>query len=545
MEISSDSRINTPKIDSFSSISLKYRFLFGLTQDSRILIIGRYYEALLKDIENYFRTVHFIANITELQHLNNKDKYDLICLDCYTDWGNVNMAEQIGAAKAEINTSGSLVIAAKHRFSINSVLTKTRHKLQFTLRGYVKTLRHAGFNNIQAFLVLPTLRSPEEYIETELGEVQLPSYVSFVYKVLHWFGVYKYVHTDYLYIASTEPISKLDIFVAHTNKKMSDQIISQNQLLLERFDLRNRGALILMLADSRKKYRFVIRVAVSSTVNAVISRNKAFTDEIHSLPALAPHITNLIPKTVATFEYRDCPVYIETRMPGILAWKQSRNYTIEKVTYKEAYNFIYNFNNATKQEMVVEANIFSAIIGNDLTQFKLAFSEPYDIAAVIFNIETRMSVYFAGRKLYIVWGHGDFGYGNILCDCTSGHIRGVIDWDTHVQKELPGVDFCNLLLQKISAEFNGKIAPALKKLQEMIQHNGKLDSAIAGYCKKDFNLNAIDLRLYACIAALRFIKRSLPYSSEFEMKKDDYVAILRVVNSTLEEMLEARHGASA
>ena len=549
MGISSDSQIHTPQIDNFSSIALKYRFLFGLTHGSRILIVGHYHQALLKDIEKFFHTVHFVMQPDELRHLSKGEKYDLICLDCYTDWSNNNVAELVGACKVALNASGSLVMATTNRFSLENIVAKIRRKSRslngLTLRGYAKALKHAGFNNTHAFLVFPTLRSPDEYIETEFGDVELPSYVSRVHKILHWLGVYKYVHADYLYIAAAEPISKFDAFVMHTNEKMSGHIIPQDRLLLERFDLRNRGALILMLSDRGKECRYVVRVAVLDTINAVISRNKSFTDKIHTLTTLTPHMISLVPKTIGTFEYRDCPAYVETRMPGILAWKVSANYAIEKVVYKECFEFIYNFNSATKHDMIIDREIFSEIIGSDLQQFKSAFKESSDIGAVILSIEYQLANYFIGKNLSMVFGHGDYGYGNILCDRATGHVQGVIDWDTHVQKELPGVDFCNLLLQKASMEFDGKIAPTLNKLQQTVQRNGKLDATLVGYGKDDFNLSVTDLRLYLCIAALRFIKRSLPYSNEFNMKKDDYIDILGAANCALKEALEIRHGASA
>lgn len=549
MGISSDSHIDTPQSDNFSSISLKYRFLFGLTQDSRILIIGNYHRALLKDVEKYFLTVHFVMQPAELQQLNKDEKYDLICLDCYTDWGNVSIVELVGTAKLALNASGSLVMVAANPFSLESTLTKIRGKSKsvkgLSSRGYIKALKYAGFNKIHTFLVFPTLRSPDEYIDIGFGEVELPSYVSFVHKAFRWLGVYKYLHTDYLYIASADSVSKFDTFVAHTNKNMSGYVIPSQQLRLQRFDLRNRGALILMLSDSKKKHRFVIRVAVSDTVNAVIARNKSFTDKIHSLAASAPAIVSLVPKTVMTFEYRNCPVYVEMRMPGILVWKQSRNCKVEKTAYKESFEFIYNFNSSTKQEMTVETKIFHDIIGNDLKRFRPAFREFSDIDTVILSIESQLARYFIGRKIFLVWGHGDYGYGNILCERATGHLRGVIDWDTHVQTELPAVDFCNLLLQKASTEFDGKISQTMKKLQRMVQHSGKLDTTLAGYGKDDFNLSVTDLQLYLCIAALRFIKRSLPYSGEFNMKKDDYMNVLRAADYTIQETLAAGYGASA
>ena len=549
MGIFSDSRMNTQHIDGFSSISLKYRFLFGLKQDSRILIIGNYHHALLSDVKKHFSNVRFIMYAAELQHLSNRDKYDLICLDCYTDWGNPNIEQMILAARAVIDTCGILVMAATNRFSIDNAIAKIRRK-PIPLRGhspwgYEKILKRTGFGNIKKFLAFPTLQTPDEYIETEFGDMEFPSYISFVHKMLHWLRVYKYVHADYFYIASIQSISKLDMLIAYANKMMSDYIDPQNQLLLERFYLRSRGALLLLLSDRQKNYRVIIRIAVSDIVNAVISRNKAFTDKIHSLSVATPHITSLVPKTITTFEYRDCQVYVETRMPGILVWKRSRNQAIEKISHQESYEFIYNFNNATKQEVVVEANVFSDIIGNDLARIKHAFKESDDLVAVICNIQTQLYDYFIGKKLYVVWGHGDFGYGNILCNPKSGHIQGIIDWDTHVPRELPGVDFCNLLLQKESIDFNGKISPTLQKLQKMILRSGKLDVGIDGYGKNDFNLCVTDLQLYLCITALRFIKRSLPYSNEFETKKNDYMAILRIVNSTVEEILKTRHSISA
>ena len=143
----SDNGTNVPQIDNFSSISLKYRFLFGLTRDSRILIVGHYHQALLKDIKKCFHTVHFIAQPAELLSRGNDDKYELICIDCCTDWSNGNIAELLIAAKAVLNASGSVVIAAANRYSLDSIFARIRRKSTslkgYTFRGYVKNLKHA------------------------------------------------------------------------------------------------------------------------------------------------------------------------------------------------------------------------------------------------------------------------------------------------------------------------------------------------------------------------------------------------------------------
>ena len=534
------------EFDKFSSISLKYGFLYGLTKQSRILLIGEYHQAMSRDLAQSYSAVHCITQAADLSEAET-GSYDLICLDAYSRWTDSDLPVLIRKARSNLSSTGTLLVVATNRLSIERVLSRLRRRLVTQMRGltpwgYKKALQAAGLSSVHEFVVLPSLHKPEEYIDSAHGEVELPDYVSFVHKAFFALGMYRYMHNDYLYVASTLSTSQFVQFASvvdsHTTTSSHPP---QDSLQVERFDLRDRGALMLMLSDRSKKHRYVARVAVSESVNSVIAKNKLFTDRIFDLDKLDQGMLHMVPRTIAAFECQGCHVYVENRITGVLVWKEVRDRYVEGIAYRGAFEFIHAFNLATKQESIVDTALFDELIGNDLAKIKSAFDGIGGVGAIIGDVESRMRSYFIDRKLFTVWGHGDYGYGNILCERLSGRVQGVIDWDTHVEKELPGVDLCNLVLQRIGMEFSGDMALTMELLHRAITDTGKLDSNFPGYGKEDFNLDATAMTVYLCIAGLRIVKRSIPYEKEFSLGLDGYIAILRSV----ERILDIKPGKNA
>lgn len=538
IHVSPENQSVNHKVDTFSSIALKYQFLFGLNKESRILLVGPYYQAIAQDLRQHFVTVHSAACPSDVSMLAADNSYDLICLDAYRDWTDSRVGELIIKARSCLAHNGTLVVAATNRLSIDRLLAKLRRRVVslmhgLTPGGYKKALTAVGFSGIAEFMVFPTLRTADEYVNTAHGDIELPAYVSIIHKIFHRLRIFRYVHGDLLYIATVESSGGLEAFAKQVNRQIAAHGLAYDPLHLERFDMRDRGALMLMLSDSAKKHRVVARVTVSDLVNSVVSKNASFTDRIHSLVTLNARIIDLVPKTIATFEYRSCFVYVENRIPGVLVWKVSGNRRIEKRAYAESFEFINAFNIATATEKTVDSDLFDELIGHDLSSIKSAMGGLKGIDVIVKNIELRLRQYFTGRQVSTVWGHGDFGYGNILCDPSSGNIQGVIDWDTHVLNELPGVDFCNLVLQKSSRDFDGDVAKALEEMSRTIERSGVLDITLPQYGKGVFHFTAQDYEICLCLAGIRMIKRSIPYQKEFSLRKAGYAKILAVAERIL------------
>ena len=113
----------------------------------------------------------------------------------------------------------------------------------------------------------------------------------------------------------------------------------------------------------------------------------------------------------------------------------------------------------------------------------------------------------------------------------------MIDWDTYVLNELPGVDFCNLVLQKTSVEYTGNVARTMEELSRTIQLFGVLDATLPQYGNGKLPVTELDYTVCLCLAGLRMIKRSIPYRKEFLLRKADYAEILRVVDRILRKKM--------
>jgi hypothetical protein len=523
------------KVDTFSSLALKYKFVLGLGKRSRILLLGPYYQAISQDLRQYFADVHSAVSPGDASRVAAGNSYDLVCLDAYSDWTDDRVDELITTARSYLADNGTLVVAATNRLSIERFLAYLRRRVVNLMQGqtpggYRKALAAVGLSRVTEFMVFPSLRTADEYVTTAHGDIELPAYVSFLHKIFHRLGFFRYVHGDFLYIATVESGGGLDAFMKLVDGQIAAGGHAHEPLQLERFDMRDRGALMFMLSDSAKNRRVVARVAVSGGVNSVIARNTSFTDSIHSLPRLDARIMGLVPKTIAAFEYRDGFVYVENRIRGVLVWKVSGDSRIERRAYTESFDFINAFNIATATEKIVDSDLFDEMIGHDLDSIEAAMDEYEGIGVIVRHIGSHLRRHFMHRSVATVWGHGDFGYGNILCDPASGEIHGVIDWDTHVQNELPGVDFCNLVLQKTSVDYNGDVAKTMEALSRAIEHSGALDVTLPEYGNGHFHITTLDYEVCLCLAGLRMIKRSIPYRKEFLLRKAGYAEILRVVD---------------
>ncbi len=531
--------------DAHANVALKYRFLFDLEEDARILLVGVHSRSDLSDFQRIFDRVRATENYHDLRKLQLSAKYDFILAGYDRNGEAIEFEEQIPEIAGWLKPTGTLLLAVPNRSSIQiAAAALRRRKLHMPAGlspwGYKKLLARCAFKNVSEFLIMPDYQEPEDFIHTKYGNVELRSDARIIYKGLCKLGLYRFFHSHYLYIATRKEPTRIESLLSHLREYMVTNGIECGPLVVEQFSLRTRGALILLISDEIQRLSFVVRVATYATVDATIAKHVAWTDRIHSHGTLDQAVKAAVPRSVGTFLYRGCNVYVETRIPGVLAWKAAKNHRAESRLRADSCRSIYSFNLATRKKRVVDDELFQNVVGSGLDEVKRLFSGSSNCVDAIENITSLLRESFEDKTVFIVWGHGDFGYGNILCDPKTSQINGVIDWDTGVSHELPAVDLFNLLLQSESQGLGGDVAKALGKIYQDLLKSEPVFGDASSYDTEEFNLTQADLIVHLCIATLRFVMRSASYPKEFDEKKRLNSEILATVGEILGRTVHRR-----
>lgn len=70
------------------------------------------------------------------------------------------------------------------------------------------------------------------------------------------------------------------------------------------------------------------------------------------------------------------------------------------------------------------------LIGADLARLSRKFGAVGVDVGDLAVIGEQLKRHFLGRVIFLVWGHGDYGEGNLLCAPETGRLVGVIERDT-------------------------------------------------------------------------------------------------------------------
>lgn len=531
-----------PDIDDiFASLAPKYEFLFGLPHDSNILFIGHFNDIWVNDFNCYFRNTTLYKNSSQwVAETTSINLYDLILINPNRNIkSKKQLSDVISHAEKILKPNGTLILIAANKYSFDSIKRNLRGKKGshgFSSLQYHNALTSAGLKYIDEFLTLPSINSPIEFISSKNGKIDLRIDARKSLKLLSSLNLYRFIHSGYYYIASTStrPFSLL----LENLKNILDGSIHNSDLKIEKFNMRRRGALLIILRNIKSDKSYVARIAASEDINAVLSRNMIASDKIHKLPTISNTTSEKVPRILKNFDLRGAQVYIEEKKPGVLAWTIENKPGMDKKIYSEAYQFIHQFNLETREQTLVTDNTFDELLGKDLTQMENAFANSDTAVTALKEIRRSLYKYFINKIIYVVMSHGDYGYGNILCNENDGRILAVIDWDTYVEYELPGVDFLHLRLQKYRAKLQGGLCSAVRELKNAISIDSTFGGSLTSYIEDDFDLTNNDLIVYACISSIRYIKRSLPYNREFINDYSDNTDTLVMISTFLKEIIK-------
>lgn len=503
--------------DAFADLASKLRLLLGRQHATRVLLVGDLYSADVTSFRRAFETVSLESPHVSRQEGISRD-FDLICYDSRSTPKSLAIDAACESFSKRLRPGGTLVVALDDldlqakllgRIGRNSAPYSVPHRLTDARRG----IQNAGLRTDE-FLALPSLDEPDEFVRSSIAAGEMRP--SMRRRLGSRMGLVGALHTQFLLLASDNTRGSIGELTSVVERTLN---LDRGLLQVDRFAMRRRGSLIALMIDAGRSHPVVVRIAATKEIGVVLGRNAECVDRLASsdLPAC---MKALIPRTLSRFTYGEAFGFVEERLPGILAWKLKIDSSIEERITSHAVAFLCALDAATRRTATLLDADFHVLVGAALQSLRSIFSHERGVLASLNSIEHRLRSRLIGNLVPIVHGHGDFGHGNLLCAPDSGELLGVIDWDTFIENEIPGVDVCNFLLQRHATVAGCGVATAFAELHSRIGHI----PVVAKFPLADDDAARWTLPL--TVAAVRYVHRSARYMSEFVAMRESHIRLL-------------------
>jgi len=357
--------------------------------------------------------------------------------------------------------------------------------------------------------------------------LEIPHHAHFLMKRIHSMGKYHLVHDRFAVLCMQRALLQNALFERICTALGECGMPGEASLLLERVDIRDRGALVLFVKETNTYKHFIARVVHSQEIKTIIRKNHYFLQWLQKNNNVPDAVKTKIPNPLAELSFQENHVFIESLMPGILAWKANRR-SLQARIFEDSMQFILDLMIATSQNVSLDETSLDDLFRED--EYRVNESEwcP-DGFKKIFNqklaLIKRMVV---DQDMWLAASHGDYGYGNILVDPRDGRLLGVIDWDTGRKQEFAGVDIMNLMIQKTRTEQNADFFQAVEYLYKGTSFG--LPSHVFDFMKTHFDTDKSNAGLLFSIAIIRYISRSAQYPAVFLSEQGEYIKALNLIN---------------
>ena len=354
----------------------------------------------------------------------------------------------------------------------------------------------------------------------------LPTYASLLESTLNKSGLLWTIHDGAAYIASG-PLGGEHRLLSEIGQSLPvDERNSPAPLALERFDLRERGALLVFLRSGAN--RMVCRIAVEPDIDRVVKRNDEWIRQIHDSPDISADVKSAVPRSLGSFKIRGGNAYLETLTTGIISWKLSGSPQLEPKLFTEVAEFITKLGRDT----VVEREIDSDEMERLLAPYMQEILDPH-IADEYNTLCDQLRRRIVGVRRKVCWNHGDFGYGNVIVDAETAKLRGVIDWD-QAGEDLAGVDLVNFLVQRERALRGRTLPDALKEVGYPVGLGGfrAFDSRLM--FDQTVSQSIEERQELLAWVTLRFAQRGMAYPALFVSAREETRVALERASRLLE-----------
>lgn len=519
------------RTDSFGYKAPKLAALLSHRPSGGVLFIGTRTTSWEPDILSYFRGVVIVRSELEFDAATGPNRqYDLIVWTSPPKSSTRPLSHFLRRLRSALTPGGSLFALIENRLDAKAILKNPKYCLSSgrnSINGFRRTVLRAGFQRAQEFLPFPNLPDVEEFVNSDSSRLSLPSYASRLERLLNHWGLLPYVHTGAAFIASA-PDAGSEPIVTAIRAHLRQTVFGDRKLDLQRFDLRDRGSLILFLQCIGTRENIVCRITTDPATDRIVKRNVDWTNRITTAPNISDAVKKTVPAPLGSFRMGDCTAYLETCIPGTVAWKLAASEAMEPVLFNGMLRFISALGRDTARATQMNDLESEKFLDPPFPQrLEESLTSGYQLLRDL--LRRRVS----GRSRTVVWAHGDLGYGNAIADHRTAHINGIIDWDQG-REDLAGIDLLNFLIQRDRARRLSSAIGAFAAIgAEFISSGFSGCDARIDY-ENDFPFSSEERRELVGWAALRFAQRYMTYPSLLAGARDETRAILEYACNILE-----------
>ena len=499
------------------------------------LSVGAFGSSSLEKFAMEYPRARDISDAMALSLSSDREKLlNVLVIDNLTDHAVSKTDEFERFLNSRTGVPCMVLVVGRRRWSFSrfraNVLSNRRVTKGLSLSRIKYALTVSGFQNFELFDAVPHAVMPEEFRSAKLpfgDQVKISDRLRVIFDTA---TRRRLRGRDYILIAGRDcaPFTVLRLAVQQISK------VRKPSFAIDRFSIRDRGKSVFSGRLLCSGQEVILKVVEDEGAAEAATRTTRFTKQLEALDCLDEKWRALIPESLAVVQQDDMTVFVEQQLPGILGWQLTDRRLKVRRLINSAMQFSLALGVSTEQRITIDNDVFNDLIGNDLKTLRGLPKTAILTKDIIDSISVFLQSHLVRRKYSVVWGHGDFGLGNILCEKKTGCITGIIDWDTYSTREFPVIDTLNLLIQQRTTR---QLMPRLMNLVESKSAGAILLTTHLKQCLEHFEMVSEDYRFYLGIGVLRSIARDQRYTGL--ALSDDQCNAIRYSASLLEDSIRA------
>lgn len=435
-------------------------------------------------------------------------------------------AADFGDAAAKLaqllSAEGVLVAFCVHRLSLlrgRRSLRALLDRRRLSARGYTRALERAGLRVAEAWLPWPSIDDPEEYLSRDdVSEVSRsagtrPGTAARLRSM---------VHDGYVYVArraaSRRGPDTGEAIAREVARALGRSILPR----VSRFDLRDRGALVVMLRDDLDEV--VVRLSASAVINTYLAANDANVRRLRADAAGCTGLVDRLPVPLGTGSSGSTSMWIERRLHGTVAWRLPLR--LRRLLDRDLVAFLLQMARLGTPPRPLEAGEADSLV----RRWRVPESGlPVALGLEVDALQQWLARCVSGHALALGWSHGDFGYGNVLADSASGRLLAVIDWETAYPDEPVGMDWMNWLLASERMHNDDSLCGAVDRVDSRLAAASPADYPVARLLELlHGHPGSAAISTLTGLALLRVVQREARYPAIHAARAEDHAAALRL-----------------
>jgi hypothetical protein len=272
---------------------------------------------------------------------------------------------------------------------------------------------------------------------------------------------------DGLGIYASRSRGGLDALLETLGARLMEQGIAAGELRIARFDLRARGALVLILTASALEYGLVCRFGYGQATKGQLQRHWDMQSAVRADLLRQSEVPGQIPRAIAQFDIGEYRCWIEERVVGTVSWRLPARARAH--VEAQLIGFLAGMARAAGEERLATADEINAQMTIWSAQSSL---ESAELAEALEASRMYLSDVLRTQPFRYGWVHGDFGYGNAIVSTPEADLCAIIDWETASRSAPVGIDLFNFLIQRRLAENGSDLAEAIVYMIGLVRSGG-------------------------------------------------------------------------